>query len=74
MLDCPGGRQPGSGKRTAARAKGGLLVVGGFVALLFAIELVNMLTLHALNGFSDSGRGALTASWTSSPSRCCTQT
>ncbi|WP_461174305.1 rhomboid family intramembrane serine protease [Arthrobacter sp. Z1-9] len=33
----------------AARAKGGLLVLGGFVALLFAIELFNALMLRSLN-------------------------
>lgn len=33
---------------TAARAKGGLLVLGGFVALLFVIELFNTLTLGSL--------------------------
>jgi membrane associated rhomboid family serine protease len=41
----------GSGDRRtiAARAKGGLLVLGGFVALLFAIELFNALMLRSLN-------------------------
>jgi len=33
----------------AARAKGGLLVVGSFVLLLFAIELLNTALLHGLN-------------------------
>ena len=33
----------------AARAKGGLLVVGTFVLLLFAIELLNTALLHGLN-------------------------
>jgi len=49
MLDTPGDAAA-TRETTAARAKGGLLVVGSFVVLLFAIELVNMLTLHALNG------------------------
>lgn len=42
---------PGSWQRrtVAARAKGGLLVLGGFVALLFAIELFNILMLRSLN-------------------------
>ncbi len=41
----------GAGERRtiAARAKGGLLVLGGFVALLFAIELFNALMLRSLN-------------------------
>jgi membrane associated rhomboid family serine protease len=33
----------------AARAKGGLLMVGSFVALLFIIEVVNMLMFRSLN-------------------------
>lgn len=49
MLDTPGD-VPATRETPAARAKGGLLVVGSFVALLFAIELVNTVTLHALNG------------------------
>jgi membrane associated rhomboid family serine protease len=43
------GRTWTAGKSRAARAKGGLLVVGMFVILLFAIEIVNLLTLRALN-------------------------
>lgn len=42
----------GSGRNrenTASRAKGGLLVAGGFVVMLFVIEMFNMLTLHSLN-------------------------
>jgi membrane associated rhomboid family serine protease len=35
---------------TAARARQGLLVVGSFVLLLYAIEIVNTLMLHSLNG------------------------
>ncbi|MDP9998123.1 MULTISPECIES: rhomboid family intramembrane serine protease [Pseudarthrobacter] len=49
MLDAIGDGRPGSRESTASRAKGGLLVSGGFVVLLFVIEVVNMLTLHALN-------------------------
>lgn len=39
----------GERRTIAARAKGGLLVLGGFVALLFAIELFNALMLRSLN-------------------------
>jgi membrane associated rhomboid family serine protease len=39
----------GERRAIAARAKGGLLVLGGFVALLFAIELFNALMLRSLN-------------------------
>jgi membrane associated rhomboid family serine protease len=39
----------GDRRTIAARAKGGLLVLGGFVALLFAIELFNALMLRSLN-------------------------
>lgn len=49
MLDAMGDGKPTSRGTTGSRARGGLLVSGGFVALLFAIEVVNMLTLHALN-------------------------
>jgi membrane associated rhomboid family serine protease len=49
MLDAMGDGRPRSRQTTASRAKGGLLVSGGFVFLLFVIEVVNMLTLHALN-------------------------
>jgi membrane associated rhomboid family serine protease len=48
MLDSQG-EAPASRETTAARAKGGLLVVGSFVVLLFAIELVNTALLHSLN-------------------------
>lgn len=46
MLDNGG---PGERRTLAARAKGGLLVLCGFVALLFAIELFNALMLRSLN-------------------------
>lgn len=49
MLDAMGDGKPRNRETTASRAKVGLLVAGGFVALLFVIELFNMLTLHALN-------------------------
>ena len=49
MLDSQG-EAPATRETTAARAKGGLLVVGSFVVLLFAIELVNTVLLHSLNG------------------------
>ncbi|HEY8754711.1 MAG TPA: rhomboid family intramembrane serine protease [Arthrobacter sp.] len=49
MLDAMGARKRTDREITASRAKGGLLVVGGFVALLFVIEVFNMLTLHSLN-------------------------
>jgi membrane associated rhomboid family serine protease len=49
MLDALGDGQPRSRETTASRAKGGLLVVGGFVVALLVIEIVNMLTLHSLN-------------------------
>jgi membrane associated rhomboid family serine protease len=49
MLDALGDGKPRGRETTAYRAKGGLLVSGGFVALLFAIEVFNMLTLHSLN-------------------------
>ncbi|MET3810779.1 rhomboid family intramembrane serine protease [Arthrobacter sp. UYEF3] len=35
---------------TASRARQGLLVVGSFVLLLYAIEIINTLMLHSLNG------------------------
>jgi len=48
VLDASNGR-PGPGI-TAARARQGLLVVGSFVLLLYAIEILNTLMLHSLNG------------------------
>ncbi|VXC60109.1 Membrane associated serine protease, rhomboid family [Arthrobacter sp. 9AX] len=44
-----GGKDFGDRRTIAARAKGGLLVLGSFVALLFAIELFNALMLRSLN-------------------------
>lgn len=49
MLDATGDGTRRDRETTASRAKGGLVVAGGFAALLFVIELFNMLTLHALN-------------------------
>jgi membrane associated rhomboid family serine protease len=49
MLDAMRDGSPRSRATTASRAKGGLLVVGGFEAVLCVIEQFNMLTLHALN-------------------------
>ncbi|BAS07943.1 uncharacterized protein Mb1372 [Arthrobacter sp. Hiyo4] len=49
MLDATGDGKTRNRETTASRAKGGLLVAGGFVAALFVIELINMLTLHSLN-------------------------
>ncbi|XAS67984.1 rhomboid family intramembrane serine protease [Micrococcaceae bacterium Sec5.7] len=49
MLESSGGQGQAARDTTASRAKGGLLVVGSFVLLLFVIELVNVLTLHSLN-------------------------
>ncbi|MBX7442805.1 MULTISPECIES: rhomboid family intramembrane serine protease [unclassified Arthrobacter] len=42
------GRRP-ERQAVASRARGGLLVLGGFVALLFVLELANSLMLGALN-------------------------
>lgn len=50
VLDAPRNGRPGTGGTTAARARGGLVVVGTFVALLYVIEIVNTLMFHALNG------------------------
>lgn len=49
MAGVLGNRGSWQRRTVAARAKGGLLVLGGFVALLFAIELFNMLMLRSLN-------------------------
>ena len=48
MLQTPG-EPPATRDTPASRAKGGLLVVGSFVVLLFALELVNTALLHGLN-------------------------
>jgi membrane associated rhomboid family serine protease len=49
MLDAPGENRSPAKYRPAARAQAGLLILGLFVALLFAIELVNAATFHGLN-------------------------
>lgn len=49
MFDATGDGKPRTRETTASRAKGGLLVAGGFVTVLFVIEMINILTLHALN-------------------------
>lgn len=49
MAGMLGDRGPAGRRTLAARAKGGLLVLCGFVAVLFAIELFNALMLRSLN-------------------------
>jgi membrane associated rhomboid family serine protease len=49
MLGAAGDGVPRNRETTASRAKGGLLVVGSFALILVVIEVINMLTLHALN-------------------------
>lgn len=49
MILPAGNGRAGRRQVLAARARGGLLVLGGFVALLFAIEVLNMLLLRSLN-------------------------
>lgn len=44
-----GNRRTGGRQVLAARARGGLLVLGGFTALLFAIEVLNTVLLRSLN-------------------------
>ncbi len=48
MLDSSKGERRGD--TPAARARRGLQVVGSFVLLLYAIEILNTLLLHSLNG------------------------
>ena len=47
MLEAPEGERRRD--TTAARARQGLAVVGSFVLLLYAVEIVNALMLHSLN-------------------------
>lgn len=47
MLQAPEGERRRD--TTAARARQGLVVVGSFVAFLYAVEFVNTLMLHSLN-------------------------
>ncbi|GAP54328.1 rhomboid family intramembrane serine protease [Arthrobacter sp. 92] len=49
VLNATGEKRSHNRHTPAARAQGGLLVLGLFVALLFGIELVNEATFHALN-------------------------
>ncbi|RKO24942.1 rhomboid family intramembrane serine protease [Pseudarthrobacter phenanthrenivorans] len=49
MAGLTGNGSYGQRRTTAARAKGGLLVLGTFVVLLFVIELFNMVMLRSLN-------------------------
>lgn len=49
MAGLMGNRSFGQRQTAAARAKGGLLVLGAFVVLLFVIELFNMVMLRSLN-------------------------
>ncbi|MCB5272720.1 hypothetical protein BJG92_00223 [Arthrobacter sp. SO5] len=50
MLDSTRNDKPRAGDTAAGRARQGLVVVGSFVVLLYVIEIINSLTLHALNG------------------------
>lgn len=50
MLDSTRNDEPRAGHTAAGRARQGLVVVGSFVVLLYVIEIINSLTLHALNG------------------------
>jgi membrane associated rhomboid family serine protease len=43
------GGEPQPRDTLAGRAKGGLLFMGGFVIVLFVLELINILMLHSLN-------------------------
>ncbi|WP_350006145.1 rhomboid family intramembrane serine protease [Pseudarthrobacter sp. WHRI 8279] len=49
MAGLTGNGSFGQRRTVAARAKGGLLVLGSFVVLLFVIELFNMVMLRSLN-------------------------
>ncbi|UZX02348.1 rhomboid family intramembrane serine protease [Arthrobacter sp. CDRTa11] len=49
MFGAAGDGVPRNRETTASRAKGGLLVVGSFALVLVVIEVINMLTFHALN-------------------------
>jgi membrane associated rhomboid family serine protease len=49
MAGLTGNGSFGQRRTVAARAKGGLLVLGTFVVLLFVIELFNMVMLRSLN-------------------------
>lgn len=49
VLDARGENRSEARHSPAARAQGGLLILGSFTVLLFVIELVNAATFHALN-------------------------
>ncbi|MEV7660385.1 rhomboid family intramembrane serine protease [Paenarthrobacter sp. NPDC089316] len=49
VLGMPDGPTADAGESLAGRAKGGLLFMGGFVVLLYVIEILNTLMRHALN-------------------------
>ncbi|MDI2035305.1 hypothetical protein PJL15_02435 [Paenarthrobacter nitroguajacolicus] len=49
MLGTPEGSRAEAGESLAGRAKGGLLFMGGFVVLLYVIEIFNTLMRHGLN-------------------------
>ena len=49
MAEMLGDRSAGERQGIAARAKGGLLVLGGFVVVLFVIEVINFLLTRSLN-------------------------
>ncbi|MGP0222722.1 rhomboid family intramembrane serine protease [Paenarthrobacter sp. NCHU4564] len=49
VLETPDGSKAASKETLAARAKGGLLFMGGFVILLYVIEFLNTLMMHGLN-------------------------
>lgn len=49
VLETPDGSKADARESLAARAKGGLLFMGGFVVLLYVIELLNTMMLHGLN-------------------------
>lgn len=49
VLGTSGGERPVARETLAGRAKSGLLFMGGFVIVLFILELINMVTLHWLN-------------------------
>ncbi|MFJ4265507.1 rhomboid family intramembrane serine protease [Paenarthrobacter nicotinovorans] len=49
VLGTPEGPKADAEESLAGRAKGGLLFMGGFVILLYVVEILNTLTRHALN-------------------------
>ncbi|MEC5190319.1 MULTISPECIES: rhomboid family intramembrane serine protease [unclassified Arthrobacter] len=50
MLESLPNGDPRAGDTPARRARTGLLLVGGFVLVLYVIEFINALLLHSLNG------------------------